>query len=290
MSDNSYVLITPARNEESFIEKTIQSVLSQTVLPKRWVIVNDNSIDRTAKIVDKYSIKYDFIEHINVANDTNRNFGSKAIAISHGYEKLKDLNYDYIGNLDADILLPTSYYENILTKFRSNNKLGVAGGVRYDLCNGKITKMRSWRNSVAGAIQLFRRQCYESIDGYTPQKNGGIDAVAEIMARMHGWEVVSFPEYEVCHCRQTGTVNRGILKARFHAGIRDYYIGYHPLFHIVRCLYRITNKPFAIGSLCSFLGYYSAFLKREKRSVSNDFVNYFQKEQLIRLISLFKAR
>ena len=57
-----YVLVTPVRNEERFIEKTLASVCAQTLLPERWVIVDDGSNDRTPDIVKKYAREYPWIE------------------------------------------------------------------------------------------------------------------------------------------------------------------------------------------------------------------------------------
>jgi glycosyltransferase involved in cell wall biosynthesis len=287
MSDKNYVLITPARNEEAYIEKTIQAVIFQTVLPKKWVIVSDGSIDRTDEIVNNYVAKHNFMELVKTSGYAKRNFGSKNKAINLGYTLLKDIEYEYIGNLDADVSFDSSYYENILSKFQSNKKIGIAGGVRYDLCNGKFEKVIRSRNSVAGAFQLFRCECYETIGGYISLKYGGMDAVAEIMARMHGWKVESFPEIEVFHYRPTGTGTGNILNARFRNGVRDYLIGYHPLFQTLRVLRRTLKRRFLIGSFCWMCGYYWAALLRYKRPVSDDFIKYLRSEQITRLRSVF---
>jgi biofilm PGA synthesis N-glycosyltransferase PgaC len=281
-----YVLITPARNEEAFIEKTIQAVIAQTVLPKKWVIVSDGSVDRTDEIVNQYAEKHDFILLVRRSGDQKRNFGSKAKAFEFGYERLKDLEFDFIGNLDADVSFNSTYYESILSRFQDNKRLGVAGGIRYDLRNGRFHKILRSRNSVGGALQLFRRQCYESIGGYLPLEYGGIDAVAETMARMHGWEVESFPELEVYHYRRTGTASERILRARFRSGIRAYLIGYHALFEISRCISRLFRHPPVIGSLVTLSGFFWASLKRYDRPVSDDFVRYLRSEQLARLRSV----
>jgi glycosyltransferase involved in cell wall biosynthesis len=290
MPSKTYVLITPARNEEDYIEKTIKSVISQTCLPKKWVIVSDGSTDKTDEIVERYIDKNDFIVLVKRPKYSNRNFGSKALAIQLGHEQLKELEYDYIGNLDADVSFEPEYYEHILCKFSENPKLGVAGGIRFDVFNGKIEPVRRSKNSVAGAFQLFRRQCYESIGGYKPSKYGGIDAIAEISSRMHGWEVESFPELEINHHRRTGTATKNILKAKFTSGLRDYSIGYHPLFQTIRCAYRITDKPFFLGSLLCISGYYWALLNGNKKEVSEDIIRFLRKEQMSRLVSLHFAK
>lgn len=285
----SYVLITPARNEEAYIEETIKSVISQTILPKKWVIVSDGSTDRTDDIANKYAIRHDFIQLIRADGDRIRNFGSKAKSIDIGYGQLKKIEYDFIGNLDADISFDQNYFENILTKFHANMKLGIGGGVICEIYNGKTARQSTsveW--SVSGAIQLFRRQCYVDIGGYIPTKRG-IDAIAEIMARMHGWEVRSFPEFKVWHHRPTGTAKQSILSAKFKLGMQDYSIGNLPSFEIVRCIYRSLDKPYIVGSIAILLGYFFSFLRRNDIVVPNDFKEYLRKEQIGRLRSLFQT-
>lgn len=281
---STYALITAARNEEAFIEKTIQSVGQQTVRPIRWIIVSDGSTDRTDEIVLQYAREYAFIQLLRADNDTVRNFGSKARAVQAAYERLATaVDFQFVGNLDADVSFAPDYYENILAKFAENPRLGLAGGTRLDFCQGKFRPKPSARNSVGGPYQLFRRQCFEDVGGYLPLEYGGIDAVAEITARMRGWQVESFPQYIVYHHRCTGTANRTVWDASIRAGIRDYLIGYHPLFELMRGVSRLSQKPVILGSLFWMGGYFSAYLRRRPRPVSDEFVAYLQQEQLIRM-------
>jgi poly-beta-1,6-N-acetyl-D-glucosamine synthase len=291
MDKESYVLITPARNEEAYIEKTIESVISQTILPKKWVIVSDGSTDRTDEIVSDYVARYDFIQLLRVAGDGNRNFGSKVNAFNAGYKQLEGIDYDFIGIVDADVSFDSDYYENVLARFEQNPKLGIAGGIFFDVYDGKSHgkphKALVSLNSVRGPIQLFRRRCYRDIGGYIPQKLGGEDTVAEVMARMYGWEVQSFPKLKGLHHRLTGTEGLTIWRARFRQGIVAYSLGYHPLFQIAKCLYRVAEKPSFIGSILTMCGYYWSALRQDERIVSTDFVKYIRQEQMHRLKSLF---
>ncbi len=281
-----YVLITAARNEEAYIEKTIRSVIAQTILPAKWAIVSDGSTDRTDEIVNQYANTHNFILLLCRSDDQERNYGNKARAFKLGYEQLKNLEYDFVGNLDADVSFGPAYYEEALSKFDANERLGVAGGTRFDLCNRRFQKVRTARNSAGGPTQLFRRQCYEEIGGYLPLRFGGLDTVAETMARMHGWEVETFPDLEVFHYRCTGTAGGGTVKAKFKAGILAYSVGYHPLFELVRCAFRLFDRPRVIGSFSLLAGYCWAFLKRFERQVPDDFVRYLRSEQFARLRSV----
>ncbi len=285
----SYVLITPARNEGAFIEKTILSIVAQTIRPLRWVIVSDGSTDQTDAIVQRYASKYDFIQFLRTPGDQERNFGSKVRAFSLGYDTIKDLDFDFVGNVDADITMDPYYYECIIRELEENERLGIAGGTRYDFCNGKFRKVRCARNSVGGPFQFFRRSCYEAIGGYRPLKLGGIDAVAEITARMHGWDVMNFPEYRVHHYRCTGTAGGNVLKGNFKRGKQNFVIGYHPLFQCASCVNQLVSYPVIIGSLAVMAGFIWAAIRRYEMVVPDDVIHYLRNEQLTRLRSLFST-
>ena len=287
-SNNKYVLITAARNEENYIERTIKSIVYQSVLPVRWVIVDDDSDDRTYDIIHDYANKYNFIKPLHLERSIEWSFKSKANAINYGYSHLHDLEYNYIGIVDADVSFDNCYYQNILTKFNDNDKLGVAGGMIVELQKNDFIQLNYNLNSVSGAIQLFRRQCYEEIGGYVPSKRGGIDAIAEIMSRMCGWLVRSFPEIKVYHHRIIGITQSNILLSRFNYGRRDYVIGNHPLFMFLKSINRFKEKPYVVGGMLMMLGYSYSWLIREDRPISKKVVKYLKNEQINRIYSAIK--
>jgi glycosyltransferase involved in cell wall biosynthesis len=252
------------------------------------VIVSDGSTDGTDEIVRRYEARCDFITlHRRVPDDT-RNFASKVYAIRAGLERISTCEYDFIGNLDADVSFEPDYYERVHAKFQEETKLGIGGGVILDACGQKWVRQYSsvaW--SVGGSIQMFRRQCYEDIGGYVPQRKGGEDSIAEVMARMHGWGVRSFPDIAVRHHRRTGTGSKHILLARFRIGQMEYVLGYHPLFEFARCLVRNAERPFILGSFFRMSGFGWAWFRREPRGISGDIVRYLRREQMQRLFAVF---
>ena len=165
-----YVLITPARNEESFIENTIRSVVSQTVIPQKWVIVSDGSTDRTDEIVKKYTRDHPWIELVRMPEHRDRQFAAKVHCFNAGFEKVKNTEYNVIGNLDADVSFEKDYIEFLLDRFAGNPKLGVAGTPYIENKYNSASDSFEGENFVNGAIQLFRRQCFEDIGGYIPHK------------------------------------------------------------------------------------------------------------------------
>ncbi|MGE5411863.1 MAG: glycosyltransferase family 2 protein, partial [Clostridiales bacterium] len=168
MFNKTYVLITAAKNEESFIELTIQSVIKQTRMPLKWIIASDGSTDCTDEIVKRYEQNYDFIRLVQIKNSSERNFASKVHALNLGCDLLKGIEYDFIGILDADITFEPEYYEKLINEFESNPRLGLAGGELYDYYNGDVHKMINSEISVGNAIQFFRGECFSKIGSFVP--------------------------------------------------------------------------------------------------------------------------
>ena len=286
--DTKYALVTPAKNEEAFIERTLSSVVAQSVKPVQWIIVSDGSTDRTDEIVRQYAEKHAFIQLLR-REGSGRNFGNKVYAFQEGYKALQSFDFNFIGNLDADIELPPNYYESVLAKFNADKQLGLAGGARLDFCNGEFVEIRCAKNSVGGPFQLFRRSVYDAIGGYIPLKLGGIDAVAEIMVRQHGWTVRTFTEIVSRHYRCTGTAKGSRFKASFRGGKKLYVIGYHPLFELVK-LMKVSGIKNFMRHCCELAGYTMAAVFRYERQVPDDFVKYLRQEQLDRLMHLIRYR
>ncbi len=227
-----YVFITPARNEEAFIKKTLDSVVTQTVLPERWVIVDDGSMDHTAEIVESYAKRHPWIELVRRVQDRDRNFASKAHAVNTGLERASSLQFEILGNLDADVSFGPDYMEFVMQRFSEDPELGVAGTPftqegHYDSSKDSF----EGENYVGGPCQLFRRECFQEIGGYAPNRAGGLDWIAVMTARMRGWKVRSFSEKRYRHHRTLGTAGRSSWAASFSYGEKDYYLGGSPLCH-----------------------------------------------------------
>ena len=278
-----YVLITPIRNEESFIEKTIESVIHQTVLPMKWVIVDDGSTDTTPAIVSRYLAAHSWMEMIRMPERRERHFAGKVYAFNAGLERVKNLAYQVIGNLDGDISFEKDHFEFLLTKFGMDPSLGVAGTIFKEEGYSSDTDSFEGRNYVAGQCQLFRRECWEQIGGYTAHRAGGIDWMAVMTARMMGWKAESFRERCFFHYRRLGTAERGVLRSLFSYGEKDYYLGGHPLWELFRVAYRLSRRPFIAGGLALGLGYCWAFLRRAPRPVSRELMTFHRRDQLDKL-------
>jgi biofilm PGA synthesis N-glycosyltransferase PgaC len=289
MNPDSYVLVTAAYNEERFIEQTIRSIVSQTIRPAKWVVVSDGSTDSTDDIVKDYATNNAFIQLCRITDDHPRNFEAQAHAINYGLSQLRDVNYSFVGNLDADITLAPEYFALLLEKFHRDPRLGLGGGAICERCpDGKfrLRKMGS-ATSVAHACQLFRHDCFEAIGGaYLPLRYGGPDAHAETVARMKNWRVASFADLEVFHHRPTNSAE-GALRGCFRQGKMDYSLGALPFFELFKLLRRVWVKPYLTGAMARCAGFVHSYCHRENREVPNDFVVYTRQEQKQKIINLF---
>jgi biofilm PGA synthesis N-glycosyltransferase PgaC len=279
----TYVLITPARNEARFIENTIRSVAQQTALPARWVIVNDGSTDDTGGIVARYAEKYDWIKLVNLPPREDRNFAAKVHAFNAGQEKLCGIDYSIIGNLDADVSLGRDHFEFLMSKFQQDPDLGVAGTVFREDGYSSATDSFEGQNYVSGQCQMFRRKCFEAIGGYYSSRVGGIDWIAVTTARMMGWKTRSFREKCFYHHRTLGTANHGRIGRNYVYGKKDYYLGGHPLWEVFRCGYQLLKRPYFVGGMALFAGYFGRLLQGEGRVISNDLMRFHRREQLVKL-------
>ena len=284
-----YILITPARNEEKFIEKTIHSMIAQTVVPAKWVIVNDGSTDATGSIVRQYLPKYPWMELIDLPVHRDRSFAGKVYAFNAGFERVKDVDYEVIGNLDSDLSFDPDYIEFLLSKLEANANLGVAGTIFQEEGYSSATDSFEGANHVAGGCQLFRRECFEEIGGYIPHRGGGIDWIAVTTARMKGWKTQSFRDKSFFHYRSLGTAERSFLASTFSYGEKDYYLGGHPLWELFRAAYRTTKKPYLVGGVALYLGYLSAYLRRMKRPVTDELMRFHRREQMDKLKAILRT-
>ena len=280
----SYALVTPARNEADNIERIIRSMIAQTVKPAKWVIVSDGSTDATDDIVRQHAAGHSWIELVRAPERKERNFAGKVYTFNVGYARVKEMEMasDLVGNLDADLSFEPDFFEFLLRKFAENPRLGLAGAPFVE--EGQSYDFRfSSTEHVSGACQLFRREAYEAIGGYTPVKGGGIDVIAVLSVRMKGWETRTFTERHYLHHRKMGTASEGAVMAKYRDGQKDYSLGAHPLWEMFRVVYQMTRRPFLIGGLALLAGYCWLLCRRMPRPMPPDVVRFRRQDQMKRL-------
>ncbi|WP_159447489.1 glycosyltransferase family 2 protein [Moheibacter sediminis] len=263
-----YCIIIPTRNEEKFIGQTLQSIVGQSFLPSEVIIVNDNSTDKTAEIVNEFSLKFPFMKIIHSGNQENKHEpGSKIIeAFYKGFDELKS-NWDVVTKLDADVILPSDYFEKIILSFEINPKIGIAGGLVY------INKNEEWiyekisnKKHVRGAIKSYSRACFIKMGGV--KKSIGWDTVDELLAQFYGFEIAVFSDLKVKLLKPTGNDYKKIHGQKTGSGF--YKMDYGWLISLIAALKASWNSknPNLFFSISK--GYWNSALKHDNKIVTKE--------------------
>lgn len=249
-----YYIIIPTYNEEKFISLTLQSIVEQTVLPSKVVVVNDGSTDKTEEILNSFVEKYSFISLVNKASDAIHLPGSKVIqAFQKGLETLDD-NYDIIVKIDADLIFPSNYFETIIKHFQSDERIGMVGGFCYIEKNGEwILENLTDKDHIRGALKSYRKETFKQIGGLKPEM--GWDTVDELLCKFYNWKVITDESLHVKHLKPTGaSYNQA---ARFKQGEAFYSLGYGFFITAIASLKLAMRK----GKPLLFIDYIKGFWK-----------------------------
>ncbi|MEM0575411.1 glycosyltransferase [Flavobacterium polysaccharolyticum] len=249
-----YYIVIPSYNEEALIGLTLQSLISQTVLPSKIVVVNDNSTDRTADVVLAFAKNNPYISLVNKSSENIHLPGSKVIqAFEKGFETLDD-NYDLIVKIDADLIFPSNYFETIIKHFQSDERIGMVGGFCYIEKNGEwILENLTDKDHIRGALKAYRKETFKQIGGLKPAM--GWDTVDELLCKFYNWKVVTDESLHVKHLKPTGaSYNKA---ARYKQGEAFYSLGYGFIITAISSLKLAMRK----GRPLLFIDYMMGFLK-----------------------------
>ena len=271
-----YIVVSPVKDEELYIERTIQSMLQQTVRPVQWLIVDDGSSDQTPAIIAKYTVDHDWIKSIRINRDAVRNLGVTEIrAFATGYESIRNIPHDYVVKMDCDLELPADYFERLIREMDADPELGVVSGLYRENSTGEWRPVKMPSYHAAGATKVVRLQCFRDIDGFVLDR--GWDTIDEIRAQFKGWKTRHFDDVQFNHLKPEGSKAGSLSTCRFHGEI--YYLtGGGLFFFLFKSLHRaISGSPFLIGGLAMFYGFVKASLSGQKRLVSDDESRFYQR-------------
>jgi len=280
MDSRSYAIITPAHNESEFLSKVVESIAGQKLRPEKWIIVDDRSTDNTFKIAQDASLKYDFIEVCRIKGDYERSLGANVVRVFNEGLKKIGTEFEYIVKMDADVILPSDYFLNLMLKFEADANLGISSGKLYVEHKGKWILERCPDFHAVGPCKMYKMKCFNDIGGLICIY--GWDILDGVKARMLGWRTGSFEEYPIKHLRMMGSA-RGIIRGQIGHGRGMYAIKAHPIFVLARAVYRAFEPPFLLGLLI-FAGYLLGTAMGDKRLEDPKLVTFLRKEQLGRLI------
>jgi glycosyltransferase involved in cell wall biosynthesis len=279
--------VTPVRDEIATIGRTIDSVVRQTVRPAEWVIVSDGSTDGTNEAVEKAALHNSWIRLLALPARSERSFAAVVRNTEAGVAALLCRDYQYLGLLDADVEFNSKYFESLISCFEASPQLGLAGGVVIDVGQPRNRFPRN-RIDVPGAVQLFRRACFERLGGLMAIPEGGWDGLTCAVARMRGFETRLVTDLVVDHLKPRNISQGGPLRRVWQLGVRDYAMGYDAIFELVKCMSRVAEPPFLVSACARWLGFCAATVQRRPRVVPSDVVAHVRHEQRHRMQHMWR--
>ena len=275
------LLITPCRDEADYIQNTIDSVSSQSVLPTKWIIVDDGSTDNTPAVLSAARESHPFIEVIRREDRGQRAVGPGVVdAFYAGLEGANLSDYDYICKLDGDLILPPKYFALLMNRFEADPYLGSFSGKIYTLHEGRLINEKLGDENAVGAAKFFRTKCFQDIGGFVRQS--GWDGIDGHMLRMKGWITGSEdnPEIRLTHLRLMGSTQKNLWTGRLRWGMGKYFMGSAPYYVLAVSVYRMLQKPYIIGGIGIFAGYFQAMLRGEARLDDKQYLRFFRSFEL----------
>lgn len=281
-----YLLISPSRNEARFLPATIASVAGQSVLPARWVIVDDGSKDSTPEILRDAAARYPFIEVVGREDRGKRSVGPGVIdAFYAGLERVHLDDYDFVGKLDVDLELPERYFERVIARFEAEPRLGNFSGKAYLRDpHGSLRPERMGDENAIGAVKFYRVACFRDIGGFVREVCW--DGIDGHLCRMKGWiaRSVDEPELRVVHLRPMGSSQGGLWKGRRRWGGGKWFMGSAWYYVLAVSLYRMAEPPYVIGGVGILVGYLEAAIRGSKRFDDSNFRRYLRRYELRSLL------
>lgn len=270
-----YSIITPVKNERNYIEKTIDSVINQIILPVEWIIVDDESNDGTEMILNKVAEEYHWIKIIKPETNQIKDYSSRVVHLfNYGYKQLTE-KVDYISKLDGDVSFNSDFYKNILIVFEKNPILGIASG-HLTIDNIPEEIIKTPYTCTRGATKVYRIKCLEDIGGIISFQ--GWDTLDNVAARAKGWQVEIVPEYFE-HLKEEGSKVGNKFYSNFRTGYYNGSVPYLLSYFILKALSKFFTKPYFVGSMFQIFGYVKGRFFSKKRPFANYIVNQLHKEQ-----------
>jgi poly-beta-1,6-N-acetyl-D-glucosamine synthase len=289
MKDDRMLIITPVRNEEGHIEGVARALAAQTRPPALWVVVDDNSTDRTGEVLARLAAEIDFLKVVATPpNFTVKSADRLAVAaapraFNFGLAAAGDLaGFTHIGKLDGDVELRPDYYERILARFDEDPTLGIAGGVIMERSEGEWRPTSSARDHVRGALKLYTRECFDAIGGVVERL--GWDGMDEVLARMHGYLTCSFDDAEALHYRETGSAD-GRLRGHVRWGESHWILNHGVVWTAARAFKTARLRPRGVSGAAYMYGYARAAARRVPRVEVDGYRRFVRGEQRRRMSS-----
>ena len=288
LNSRNYILVTPTKNEEENLPKLISSVLKQNIIPCIWVIVDDGSTDKSSQIIKNAVHDYDWIKYEQVSLK-ERNLERVSYVCKVGFDSAIKLTgdkiaYEYLGILDADMALDKNYFEDLISKFEQDPRLGIISGSTWSYNKGEYIREIENESSPNGAARLWRNdcfiKCYDGTNGFSMPY--ATDTVSVVKAKMAGWKTRRFEAFKTYQARPTSGAE-GLWNGYKKNGQINYYFNYNPFVVLLKGLILCLKRPYYVG-LAYLLGYFEGVVCRMEQINDEDTRYYFMYTNLIELV------
>jgi len=275
------LLITPARDEAAYLEKTIRAVLAQRRRPDLWLIADDGSTDATPEILARFAAEAPFLRVLRPPQQERRadadglTLAAEARAFNLALASVELAEFTHVGKLDADVELPSEYFERLLEQFAAEPALGVAGGTLLERSGGEWRPTKIPAYHVRGALKLYSRECFEAIGGI--EERLGWDTIDDTYARMRGFTTRSLPDLSARHHRPVAT-RGGTLRGRARHGQCAYILRYGAWWVALRSLKVACSRPYLLSGVAFFYGYLRSAWRREDRVEDEQYRRFVAQE------------
>lgn len=284
--NHRYLLISPCRNEADYMRQTLDTVIAQSIRPTKWVIVDDGSTDATPAILADYAARHDWIEIVTRKDRGRRSVGPGVIeAFYSGYDAINPDDYDFLCKLDLDLRLPPRYFEILIGKMTANPRIGTCSGKAYIEEHGRLVSENHGDETSLGMTKFYRVSCFREIGGFVREVMwDGIDCHC---CRMKGWMACSWdePELRFVHLRPEGSSQQSVYTGRMRHGFGQYFMGTGFLYMAASALYRVTEKPYLLGSLAMLWGWLKSAMQRKPRYADPEFRKFLRHYQMRALVA-----
>jgi poly-beta-1,6-N-acetyl-D-glucosamine synthase len=279
MTNTHYVIISPVRNEAQYLPMTIASVVSQTIRPSLWVLVDDGSSDETRRIIDEAASRHAWIKAIHRLDRGCRRAGSGVMeAFYDGYSLVHGESWEFIVKLDGDLSFDSDYFERCFYAFDAEPRLGIGGGLVCTNAKGKTeAEFKDPAFHVRGPTKIYRGECWRQIDGLI--RTPGWDTFDQVKANMLGWTTRTFRDIKLIHHRSTGGAY-GAWANYVKNGLANYVVGYHPIFMLLKCVRRSVRRPYGLAALALMTGFLRGYFNGVPQVNDRRVIHYLRKQQL----------
>jgi hypothetical protein len=276
----TYLLVSPCRNEAQYMRQTLDSVISQSICPAKWVIVDDGSTDSTPEILQEYADKYDWIDIVTRPDRGRRSVGPGVVdAFYSGYATINPDDYSYFCKLDLDLRLPPRYFEVLMKRMQNEPRIGTCSGKAYiETKHGLVNEGHGDETSL-GMTKFYRVSCFKDIGGFVREVMwDGIDCHR---CRMRGWIACSWddPDLRFTHLRPEGSSQQSVYVGRMRHGYGQYFMGTGLAYMSASAIFRMKEKPYLIGGLATLLGWLRSWVQRKPRYEDREFRSFLRRFQ-----------